>query len=445
MITSTTAWNTANAAAGKMPIYAFSIAGQAVVYVTHDLARWGITGTLPTYQAWLKTPRGASQAIDVVNGSSSIGDLTCEILDVGHAITALIAAQNLEGSTATLAVGYPGLAWTDFAVLHTYVLYKINPTDGYTSYHFVCRDLQLLEKQTIYAHPENGEILAADNPWYLGGTPCEIFQAITLYALHVGLAQIDRATMVTLDSAAEGIFAPWRPFLFCLTRPFEAKQWLESEVFKPSGLYQVVLPSGQLSLRSMRAPAAGASAAFAFTADNLVELPKWDRMPVVNQAIWQFDDDGGGNYQNYETFLQATSISQYGRGNQFSVNSAGLRTEYGAFAYAEWVTSRLFRRFSGVAPAIKGGAIVLTVRSMLMTLPVWVGDYATCAHPLMPDVTTGTVGTTRIYEVIERQPDYASGQMAYKLLDTGLTGQAPAYEWGASSARPFLIGGSAVY
>ena len=60
---------------------------------------------------------------------------------------------------------------------------------------------------------------------------------------------------------------------------------------------------------------------------------------------------------------------------------------------------------------------------MLMTLPVWVGDYAAVTHPLIPDITTGSKGiTNRIYEVVDRQPDYANGRMGYKLLDTGLTG-----------------------
>ena len=445
MITTTSGWNAANAKMAKRPIYVFSIAGQTTVYSTHDLAAMGITGTLPTYQPWLKTPAGASQSIDVVNGTSSIGDLTCEVLDIGGAIRTLVGTNVLEGSQVTLKVGYPGLAWTDFATLQTYLLYKINPTDGYTSFNFVARDLQLLEKTTIYTHPENGWLLSADNPWYLCGTPAEIFQAICLFALGLAVAQIDRATMVTLDSAAENMFGMWRPFQFALTESFEAKQWLEQEVFKVSGLYQVVLPDGRLSLRCMRPPAAGATPVFTFSEDNLVAFPQWDRQPVVNQAVWQFDSDGSG-YGNYETFIEATSVSQYGRGNQFAISSAGLRTELGAFGFAEWVTSRLFRRFSGVAPAIKGGAPLLTLRAFLMTLPVWVGDYVALSHTKMPDITTGALGVTgRLYEVIDRQPDYASGVMQYKLLDTGLSEIPAAYEWGSGSARPLVIGTSGVY
>jgi hypothetical protein len=319
------------------------------------------------------------------------------------------------------------------------------PSTDYTSFVFSCRDQQLLEKQTIYTHPENGALLSSDNPWYLCGTPTEIFQAIVLFALGLPASAVDRATMAALDSSAEGIFSPWRPFQFTVTQSFEAKQFLETQIFKASGLYQVVTNTGQLSLRSMRPPAAGPSPVFAFTPQNLIALPEWDRQAIVNQCIWEFDYDGS-QYNNYETFLQAASVSLYGQGNQFSLQSDGLHSELGAFGFTQWVSDRLFRRFSGVSPAIKGGAPLLSVKSMLMTLPVWVGDYVSLTHPLMPDITTGALGVTnRIYEVVDRQPSYADGMMSYKLLDSGLTGQPAAYEFGAASSRPFIVGSSPIY
>jgi len=418
-----------------MPIYAFAIAGLTPVYTTHDLARAGVTGTLPAYEPWLKTPAGAGQSIDVVNGTSSIGDLTVEVLDPSGAVLALIGTSDppLEGQAITLLVGYPGTSWADFAVLQSYLIYKIVPSDGYTSYLFTCRDAQLLQKKTIYTHPENGDVLSSSNPWYLCGTPAEIMQAVSLFALGLAADQVDLATLQMLDSPAENIFCNWRPFQFALTSSFEAKQFLETSVYKASGLYPVVTPAGQLSLRSMRPPAAGPVPVFTFTEDNLVALPKWDRQPVINEAVWQFDYDGS-SYQNYETFAQATSLSYYDQGQQFSIQSQGLRTELGAFAFTEWVTSRLFQRFCGVAPGIRGGAPLLTLRAMLMTLPVWVGDYVALTHPLMPDLTTGVKGVTgRVYEVVDRQPDYAKGQMQYKLLDTGLTGMGAAPVWGTAT------------
>ena len=62
------------------------------------------------------------------------------------------------------------------------------------------------------------------------------------------------------------------------------------------------------------------------------------------------------------------------------------------------------------------------------------------------DMTTGNLGVTnRIYEVIERQPSYSDGKMGYKLLDSGLTGQPAACQFGAAPARPFLIRTSPLY
>jgi hypothetical protein len=445
MITTTTNWNTANAKTAKKPIYVFAIQGQATVYTTHDLVANGITGTLPAYEPWLKTPQGASQTIDIINGSSSIGELTCEVVDVGGAIRTLVGTNTLEGSQVTLSVGYPGLAWTDFAVVQTYLLYKINPSPGYTSFLFTSKDLQLLQKITIYTHPENGLPLSDGNPWYLCGTPAEIFQAVTLFALGLSVNQIDRTTMVTLDSATENIFAPWRPFEFWITSSFNAKQFLETEIFKASGMYQVVLANGQLSLRCMRPPMAGPSPVFTFTENNLITFPEWDRQPIVNAALWQFDKNSDG-YGNYNTYLQAASISQYGQGQQFSLQSSGLRSYLGAFAFTTWVTGQLFRRFAGVTPGIRGGAPLLRIRAMLMTLPVWVGDYVALTHTKMPDITTGNLGVTnRIFEVVDRQPNYAAGNMQYTLLDTGLTGAPAAYQWDATSARPFIIGSSPIY
>jgi hypothetical protein len=442
MIQTTSGFSAANARMAKTPIYALSIAGQATVWTTHDLARMGVTGIdAVAYEPWLKTPAGAGQSIDVINGSSSIGELACEVIDPTGAVLTLIGTANppLEGQTATLTVGYPGTAWTDFAVLHTYQVCKIAPSDGYTSYVFTCRDPQLLTLRTIYLHPENGDVLSDQNPWYLCGTPCEVAQAVMLFALGLAADQVDTATMAALDSPAEMIFANWRPFQFAMTTSFEAKQFLEAEVYKPSGLYPVVTPDGRLSLRSMRPPAAGPVPVFTFTESNLVEFPRWDRQPVINEAVWDFDYDGS-NYVNRDTFAQATSMSYYLRGQQFSISSKGLRTELGAFAFAEWMTSRLFRRFAGVAPGIRGGAPLLTVRAMLMSLPVWVGDYAALTHTKMPDLTTGVRGVTdRIYEVVDRQPDFVNGQMQYRLLDTGLTGQPAASVMGTAEMGTAVI------
>ena len=449
MITTASDWNTANAALGKQPIYVFSILPNEAVsspnpqvwYSTAVLPGFGVTGTLPSpITPWLKTPQGSTQTIDPVNGSSSIGEMQCEVVDLDGTIRTYIGANVLEGAICTLSVGYPGIAWSSFCLLHTYQIYKILPSRDYTSWLFCSRDGQMAGKQTVSYNPMNGNLLTAANPWVVMGTPPEIIMQVWLWALGQPLSTIDWVGLTALDSAAEGFF-PARPLCFVITQPFEAKQWLETEVFKPMGMYPVVLNTGQYSARCARPPAAGPSPVFTFDGTNTIGLPQWERMPIYNEIIYQVDQDAGGGYGNYLTYIEGTSVSQYGCAGQLTIDSGGLRTGYGAQAVCEDIADRMFARFAGAPEDLKGGAPVLVLDAFLLSLPVWVGDYVYVTCGQMPNPFTGALGVTnRVYEVVDRNANYAAGRMQYKLLDTGITG-APA----AQAIGLAVIGSAVIY
>lgn len=444
MIATNAAWDAKNAALAKRPIYVLEISGLARVYTTGDLAALGVTGTLPEYRAWLMVPRGASQSINVLGGSSSIGELECEVIDQGGEMRTLVGTTVLEGRTATLRVGYPGIAFAEFVTLHTHTLYKVTPSKTYTSWVFRSRDRQLSAKRTVTVDPESGARLSEEHPWVVAGTPAEIMQAVYLFALGRPAAELDLAALAALDAAGEGLYKTVRPFLFTLIEPFEAKQFLEAEVYKVAGLYPVINHTGQISLRSFRPPAAGPVGVFSFDESNIVGLPEVDRMEVTNEIVFRLDYDGS-EFRRELVYLEATSIGTYGRARQHVIESKGLRTVLGADWVCQDVATRLFARFAGTPEGLKGGAPVVRVNAFFSTGPVWLGDYVTLSHPVMPDLITGDLGVeARLYEVIDRTPDYARGRMQYRLLDTGLTGRQAAYGWSPCD-RPFVIGASEVY
>jgi hypothetical protein len=444
VITTNDEWDAKNIALAKKPIYVFTIGGESTVYTTHQLAAEGITGTLPSHQAWLKVPRGASQSIDVLSGRSSIGELEFEVIDPVGDMRELVGGTTLEGRSATLSVGYPEIAYTNFVILHTYQICKITPTRGYTSWNFQARDVQMAQKRTVWDHPENGEPISADNPWIVLGTPAEIVQAIHLFALGRSVDEIDRTGLMALDSGAEGLFKSFRPYLFKLTESFEAKQFLETEIYKTAGLYPVITNMGKLSFRASRPPAAAPETVFTFDADNMIVLPEIDRMPVINEIVFKLDHNGD-DFGTELFYIDATSVSAYGRAGQHTIESKGLWTVFGAQWICQDVAYRLFRRFAGTPAGLRGGAPVIRIEAFLLTLPVWVGDYVCVTHAMMPDLLTGDLGVTdRLYEVIDREPDFARGRMRYRLLDTGLTGVQPAHKL-ASSDRDFIIGTSEIY
>ncbi len=444
MITTNSEWDAKNAALAKKPIYVLTIGGEATVYSTHQLAAEGITGTLPTYQPWLKTPRGASQSIDVLSGRSSIGELEFEVIDPTGAVRTLIGGTTIEGRSAVLSVGYPGIAYSNFVTLHTYRVSKTSPARGYTAWTIQARDVQMNQKRTIWDNPLNGEPISADNPWIIQGTPAEIVQAIHLFGLERPVDEIDRTGLLSMDSGSEGLYKSFRPYLFILTESFEAKQFLETEIYKTAGLYPVITNSGQLSFRPSRPPAAGPVSVFTFDESNMIVLPDVDRMPVINEVIFKLDSDANG-FQTELFYIDATSVSAYGRAGQQTIESKGLRTVLGAQWICQDIAQRIFRRFAGTPAGLRGGAPVIRVEAFLLSLPVWVGDFVYVTHSMMPNLLTGDLGVTeRLYEVIDREPDFARGRMRYRLLDTGLTGVQAAHELSPSD-RDFIIGTSEIY
>jgi hypothetical protein len=106
---------------------------------------------------------------------------------------------------------------------------------------------------------------------------------------------------------------------------------------------------------------------------------------------------------------------------QHTIESKGMRLARGGASLAGLTASRIFRRYSGMDPvssAPNGGATVLTVQSHFMTLTVEVGDFVYLTHPLLPNFETGRRGIfSRIFEVVEKQPNFNEGTMTYRLLD----------------------------
>lgn len=427
MITTNSAWDIKNALLAKRPIYVFAIGGQSTVYTTHHLGREGVTGSLPSYQPWLRTPAGSTQSIDVQGGTSSIGELECVVVDSGGAIRTLVGTNTLEGQSATLKVGYPGIAYSEFVTINVYKLYKVVPGKGYGTFVFRSRDVQMDAKRKIYTHPANGELISEANPWVLQGTPCEVIQAVWLAGLGADVAAIDRTGLVAFDSGTENMYGCVRPYWFSITEPFVAKQFLESQIYKTAGMYPIVDHLGRLGVKPFRAPAAGAAAVFDFDEDNCLVLPEIDRAPILNSIAWEYD---GGRSKTL--FVDAASLSLFGRSNDRKIQSDGLRSELGAGWWTQEVTARMFARFSG-SSALRGGAPLVSIEAFYLSLPVWVGDYVSLSHPLMPDLFTGALGVTdRLYEVVDRTPAYDAGRMKFKLLDTGLTGAAPAAVYGSA-------------
>jgi hypothetical protein len=399
---------------------------------------------IPCGLPFLKVPQGVQQTIQQLEGQGSIGALEVETTAGAGFMTALVSGGNLEGRKVTLKVGYPGMSSLDFVTVATQEIESVQVLPDSTGYTLACRDLKRSAKTKILTLGDDGCFTSREHPRTLRANPMDI--VLMIFQNELGLGQTpslpetswriyqpgagDDANNPTLINPnplvdvekfldyRNGIFAGYL-FEFEFTQPVEAKQFLEYEIFRTLGGYMLVLPDGRLAPRFF-VPPYSLTNLYEFNERNMMVLPGIGRSPIINQLTYRMDYDGS-EFQNEWLFLSAPSLGAYGFAGQHIIESKGLKAARGGESLAALTATRIFGRYAGLDPVTgkrNGGAPILSVTSHFMTLTVEVGDYVLVSHPLVPNLDTGRRGIfSRLFEVIEKQPNYSEGNMTFKLLD----------------------------
>ena len=399
----------------------------------------------------LKVPQGVHQSIQQLQGQSSIGALEIDAIDDGGYMTALGSSGKLVGRRLTLSVGYPGMNSSDFVTIATQEIEGIEVLAAGGGFRLDCQDLNRYAKSQIFAVGDDGSAVSNQHPRTLSANPMDVMLMVLQNELGLGQpsllepsawkiydpAQWDSTfttnpTLITPNPYLDvekvlfyrnGIFAGYL-FDFNFTQPVEAKQFLEFEVFHPLGGYAVILADGRMSPRFFVPPYSFAGLA-SLNERNVTALPGVKPNPMINQVTFRMDYDGS-QFQTELLFLSSPSLQQFGLAGENIIESKGLKLERGGASLAGITANRIFQRYGGMNPVTgspRGGAPTIGVTSQFMNLTIEVGDFVYFSHPLLPNLETGTRGIyNRIMEVMDKQPNYTQGNMAYQLLDTGWMG-----------------------
>jgi hypothetical protein len=402
---------------------------------------------------YLKIPQGVEQSVNQLDATSSIGALELEVVDARGYASALVSGGKLEGKKLALQVGYPGMNSTDFVTVATQQIDHIEVLEDATGFKVGCRDLKRSAKTKIFLTGDDGLAISDKHQRTLSANPMDVALMILQNELGVGQSDLIAPSAWKVYDPAQGgstsnptlvypnpyldvdaflsyrndIFAGYL-FDFTLSQSVEAKQFLENEIFKVLGGYWVTLADGRLSPCFFFPPYALSNLA-ALDQRTLIGIPRVTRSPIINQVTFRLDYRGSGtgssgsDFDTELNFAYAPSLEQYDLQGIQIIESKGLRSARGGAALAALTANRIFRRYAGINPVTwkaTGGACTYQVTSQFMTLGIEAGDCIFLSHPLLPDFETGQRGIyNRIVEVAEKQPDYANGQMKYKLLDTG--------------------------
>jgi hypothetical protein len=433
----------------------------------------------PDVLPYLKIPQGQGQTISELEGHSTISRLAFDTIDVRGEIKALAAEERVVGTKVLFKLGFPEMALTDFVTLHTDQLVNLgSDEDGWMN--FEADDVQrwLLDLAWRKGGPDDyvpyqeapdpplRDALRANsvdtfdkNPRYLAANPLQILIVALQNELGIGQASADPSTWLIYDPEQDASaydpalgLPPSNPTLiypnpyvdldrvaqlahrdfsgdrmeFKITRPVTGKQWIDDQILKPLGLFWIVRPSGALALKTMKSPETTGTAAW--TQDTMLGIPRAERLAPINVVTFRFNADedqretAARQYQNEVTFKYQASIDRY-HGQEFKhqVEANGLRPAYGGMLRAQILANRVFRR-RGI------GTPQYTIQTLFTQGRLEVGEFVRISHPLVLDYETGLKGISGVLcEIIDKQPDYASGAFTWKLLDGRFLGLSTPY------------------
>jgi hypothetical protein len=414
-------------------------------------------------------PRGPSQTIDELSGASSISAFDIQCNDPTNVLKPLVARNNFIGTVAVFKLGFlpiaytvaakVGLTYADFNVMHTMqVLTTSWSSDGLIVFHLV--DPIRYQVYQIFnsggpafwapglvtppqpAGPNvniNGQPISSENPLWLQGNPLDLFLAVLQN--FVGLGQKaglpqsqwtlyqppNVSTLINPNPYVDvpGVLAMKNQYFsgdwmeFRISDATTAKDWIETQLLKPLGLYTIVRASGAFSLKQMKSVPSLTPVA---SLDNtqIVGIPQMDREPVLNVLRGRLnvnkapaeDNRAGKQFQGTWVWWSQASITQYLQQYIHEVESQGLITPRGGFMRLGLLAQRIFARHGFGTPWYSfdcSGSY----------MGVELADIVGVTHPKMLDYVTGLTGISNVpCEVIERQPDYDKGTMSLKVLDT---------------------------
>jgi hypothetical protein len=406
MIPATSTFQTALATfrAGKLPAV-ITIAGYSRVFTK------GLAAPATGQYQWLVSVDDFATSINDLDGGANTATLGFAVQDRGGAITADFPGFVFEGKLVTLQIGLPGLALTDFPVFFTGYIDSVASNNGNTEYYFLCSDTSTKLAKVIYTEGDSGNPTDSSNPRTLNGNPMDML--LEILGTEVGLTT-SFYDVATIEAYRDTIFSGVN-FLFHLTAPPAAADFIKNQIMKPLGGYMWVNSAGKISVKFFY-PLAGPVAVQTLGPSTWTTLPVAEQTDMVNTVLFQFDADASGssNYRSNDTESYGPSVAMYDTYGELTIASDGMRSAFQGFSTAHLVARMVFMRygfknlkFDQNAPDAHWQACRLEP-----------GDIVAVTHPNVPDRQAGVMGiTAKLFEVLDRTIKFNTGLCMVTLLD----------------------------
>jgi hypothetical protein len=361
--------------------------------------------------AWISAVDSCQQSIDILNGSSSLGDINITVLDYRRQFTAEFAGAVLEGRKATFKVGYPGLDPAYWPVLFSGIVNKLGTTNDGSCYVFNIQDMNRVNQQVIYLLGDDGQPCDSDHPKTVVGNPLDIL--LQILRDQVGLADHD-VDIAGIEAARDQLYGGME-MQFTITSPPEAKNFIEQELLKPLGGYGYTNNLGQYTVGFLQ-PLGQPAAVMTLDRNLLTAIPVIDQADLVNTLSYRFDSDGSKFWaETVQIFAESAELyGQWGEAastqGQTVIESQGVRSGFQGFALARLVAKAIFARYGSKNP-------ITSVSALWPAALLDPGDYVMLVHPLAPNRATGGMGINQLMQVVGRTRNHDSCTVDLDLTD----------------------------
>jgi hypothetical protein len=393
------------------PIYLLEISGYSRKFTNQP------TGVSGQYD-WMIDISDSGTTINDLDGAADLGEVDITIQDLGHAITADFAGITLEGRKATLKIGYPGLAQSDFLIVHTGVIDNIASANKNNDYVFAITDKTTSLQKTIYSIGDDG-VNPTDNknPKTLNGHPLDILLDILENEIGYSVGDIN-VTKITdyRDSIFSGV-----QFKFVITSPPTAADFIANQIMKPLGGYYWNDNNDQFNVNFFY-PLTTVASVFSLNEDNMLDIPEAAQADLINSINFRFDKDddnsGNGDFKSESVNNYADSITKYGFYASHIVESDGMRAGLQGFLIAAIVSRMLFYRYGLKTLAFGKGNSATPVEARWTAARLQPGDIVDVTNSHIPDRVAGVMGITgKFFEVLDVVRDYSTSTVKLTLLD----------------------------
>lgn len=403
MITATANWKTEAAKLVKSaPIILFEITGYSSDFATKDPG-------FGTFDPWIATVSRHRQSADELGGVSTLGDIQVTVGDVGQGITGDFPFV-FEGRTATLKVGFVGLAEADYALFATVVVDRVASVNKNTAWQFICKPKARNLRAMVYKTGDDGQPTGKDHPKTVQAHPLDTLTDIWQNELGLPLGELDTTN---INAYRDQVFTNIE-FSFTLTKPPEAKTFIEKQLLAPLGGFLYNQADGTLGVRFILPLPGGITSQHTLDATNMATLPSPGQSELVNVVTHRMDWDGD-DFLVSNVQIDAASETKYGQQGGHVVESLGMRTALGGVGLARVVAIAIFNRFGDKQLRLPRIVSMWNNAALLE-----VGDFVKVTHALTPNRATGVLGITdKLFVVRSVGRVWLQGRVELALDDAG--------------------------